>query len=90
MDCVGASDFAGSNDLVDIQIALARRRRSNADAFVGKPHMHGVSIGSRVDGDRLYAELFACAQHAQGNFAAIGYENFLKHRALDLLNGSGP
>ena len=84
MDRIGAGDFAGSNDLMDIQIAIARRRRSNTDAFVGKPHMHGVSVGSRVDGYGLDAELLACTQDAQGNLAAIGYENFLKHHALDL------
>ena len=79
MDGVGTGDFAGRNDLVDVQIAVARRRRTDADAFVGEAHMHGVSVGSRVHGDGLDAELLAGTQDAKGDFAAIGYEDFLKH-----------
>ena len=79
MYCVCAGDLAGRDDLVNVEIAVARRRRSDADAFVGKPDMHGVGVGGRMDHDRLDAELLARTQHPEGDFAAIGDEDFLEH-----------
>ena len=37
MHGVGAGDLAGRDDLMDVQIAVTRRRRADADAFVGQP-----------------------------------------------------
>ena len=47
----------------------------------GEPHMHGVGIRGGMHGDRGDAEFLAGAQHAQGDFAAIGYQNFVEHAA---------
>ena len=81
MHGVGAGDLAGGDDLVDVEIAVARRRRADADAFVGEPHMHGVGVGGRMHDHGLDAELLAGAQHPKGDLAAIGDEDFLEHRA---------
>ena len=80
MHGVGAGDLAGREQRRDVEIAVARGRRADADAFVGEPHMHGVGVGGRMHGDGRDAELLAGAQHAQRDLAAIGYEDFFEHR----------
>ncbi|GLQ39201.1 hypothetical protein GCM10007908_28210 [Rhizobium albus] len=75
MDGIRTGDFAGSDDLMDIQVAVTRGRRADANAFVGKTHMHRVLVGRGMHGNRLNAEFLAGAQHAKGDFAAIGYED---------------
>ncbi len=44
--------------------------------------MHGIGIGGGMDRDGGNAEFLAGAQHTQCDFAAIGYEDFVKHRDL--------
>ncbi|MNX87550.1 hypothetical protein D3C86_1194820 [compost metagenome] len=56
--------FAGRNDLVDVEVAVTRGRRADANAFVGKAHMHGVCVGRGMYGYRRNAELFRGAQDA--------------------------
>ena len=79
MDGVGPGDLAGGDDLMDVQIAVARGRRADAHALVGQAHMHGVGVGGGVDRHRLDAELLAGAQHPQRDLAAIGDQDLLKH-----------
>ena len=83
MHRVGAGDLAGGEQRRDVEIAVARRRRADADAFVGEPHMHGVGVGGRMHRDRRDAELLAGAQHAQRDLAAVGDQDFVEHRLFD-------
>ena len=79
MHGVGAGDLAGREQSGDVEIAVARGRRSDADALVGEPHMHGVGVGGGMHGNGRDAELLARAQHAQRDLAAVGYEDFFEH-----------
>ena len=80
MHGVGAGDLAGGEQRRDVEIAVARGRRADADALVREPHMHGVGVGGRMHGHGRDAELLAGAQHAQRDLAAVGYEDFFEHR----------
>ena len=42
--------------------------------------MHGVGVGGGMHRDGCNAELLARAQDAQGNLAAIGYQDLVEHR----------
>ncbi len=59
MHGVGAGDLAGGDDLVDVEIAVARGGRADADAFVGKSHMHGVRVGRGMHHDGLDPQFLA-------------------------------
>ena len=83
MHGIGAGDLAGREQRGDVEIAVLGRRRADADALVGEPHMHGVGVGGRMHRDGGDAELLARAQHAQCDFAAIGYEDLVEHGVLD-------
>ena len=48
--------------------------------------MHGVSVRSRMDGNRGNAEFLAGALDAQCNFTPVCDQNFVEH----VLSGSGP
>ena len=89
MHGVRAGDLAGRDDLVDVEIAVARRRRADAHALVGEAHMHGVGVGGRMDDHRLDAELLGRAQHPQRDLAAIGDEDFLEHSRPYSMTTSG-
>ena len=52
VDGVGVDDLGGRDDVRDVEVGFARGRRTDADCFVGKPHMHRVRIGGRMDRDR--------------------------------------
>ena len=88
MHRVGAGDLAGGEQRRDVEIAVARRRRADADALVGEPHMHGVGVGGRMHGDGRDAELLAGAQHPQRDLAAVGDEDLVEHRPCSLLDAS--
>ena len=48
---------------------------------VGHAHVQRRAVGFGVDGDGLDAELAAGADHAHGDLAAVGDQDFLEHRA---------
>ena len=81
MHRVGAGDLAGGEQRRDVEVAVARRRRADADALVGEPHVHGVVVGGRMHGDGRDAELLAGAQHAQRDLAAVGDQDLVEHGA---------
>ena len=82
MHGLGAGNFAGSEQRRNAEIAVLGGRRANADALVGKPHVHGVGVRGRVHRHRGDAELLAGAQDAQRNFPAVGDQDFVEHRGL--------
>ncbi len=79
MQRLGSGDFAGGKQRRNIEIGFACGGRPDADQFVGELHMHGVGVGGGVHRDRRNAELLRRAQDAQGDFAAVGDENFFEH-----------
>ena len=80
MHRVGAGDLAGRDQRRDVEIAVARRRRADADALVGEPHVHGVGVGGRMHRDGGDAEFLAGAQDAQRDLAAVGDQDLVEHR----------
>jgi len=44
--------------------------------------MHGVGVGGRMYRDGSDAEFLARAQNAQGDLAAIGYQDLVEHVVL--------
>src|SRR5208282_5561862 len=85
MHRLGAGLAAGGYDLADIEIALGRGRRADQHRFVRLAHMQRLGIGLAIDRDRLDAEKPRRADHAAGNFAPIGDEDFAEQG----LNHSG-
>ncbi len=80
MDRLGAGHQGGGQDGRDVEVAVLRRRRSDADAFVGQPHVHRIGIRGGVHRDRGNAEFAAGSLDAKRDLAAIGDEDLLEHR----------
>ena len=72
MDRVRTDRLGHRDDVVALQVALARRRRSDPHGFVGLAHVGRVRIGIGVDRDRPDPEFLAGADHAERDLAAIG------------------
>jgi hypothetical protein len=75
VDGVGAALGAGGEDLVDAQVALARRRRPDGHRVVGGEHVSRGTIGVAVHRDRLQAALAAGAHDPDRDLAAVGHEH---------------
>src|SRR5579871_1361926 len=79
MDGVRAGDVGGADDVGRVEIAVFGGRRADADRLIRPVDMQGIGIGGRVDGDGLDAQLFARADDADGDLAAIGNQNLFEH-----------
>ena len=80
MHRLGAALAAGCDDPVDPEIALGRRRRADHDRLVSLAHMQRLGIGFGIDRDRHNPHPPRGADHAAGDLAAIGDQDFTKHR----------
>ena len=60
------------DDRLDPEVALGRRRWTDADGDVGLLDVQGAGIGVAVDGDRFHAHLVAGADDPDGDLAAVG------------------
>ena len=87
MDRVGAGDLARGEQGGDVEIGIARRRRADADAFVGELDVHRLLVGGRIDRDRGDAELLGRAQHPERDFAAVGDQDLVEHAGRLLTAG---
>jgi hypothetical protein len=76
MDGVDIGNFGGADDAVDAQVAFAAGGLADADGFVGHLDVHGIGVHLRIDRDRADVQLLAGADDADGDFAAIGNQNF--------------
>ena len=79
MDRVGAGDLGGADDRRHAQVAVGAARRPDADVLVGEADVQRVFVRLGIDGDRLDAEFLAGIDHPQGDFSAIGDQNFFEH-----------
>jgi len=79
MDGVNVGDFRRADDAIDFEITLGAGAGADADGFIGELHVHGIDVRFGVDGDAFDVEFLTGADDSQGDFAAIGYEDFAKH-----------
>src|SRR6187200_2700273 len=77
---VGAGDLAGGDNCRNIEIAVLGRRRADAHALIGEPHMHGVGVGRRVHRNGGDAKLLASAFDAEGDLSPVGDQDLVEHR----------
>ena len=80
MHGVAAGGLARGDHRRDVQIALGRGGRPDADRAVGKARVQRAGIGRGVDGDRLDVELVQRADHTHRNLAAVRNEHAREHR----------
>ena len=79
MHGLGAGLLARGDDAIHREVGLARRRRADAHGFVGEFDVPRVAVGLGVDGDGRDAHRARGADHAAGDFAAVGDQDLLEH-----------
>ena len=82
MDGIHVGNFGGADHSRNIQIALRKRRRADADGFVGETHVQRIAVGFAVNRNRADAQFLAGANHPQSDFATVRDEDFLEHLAV--------
>ena len=86
MDRLGAALLAGSNNLVDEQVAFRRRRRADRDRGIRHLDMQGIFVGVRIDGDGFNPHFARGFDNPAGDFAAIGDQDALEHAVSEAPN----
>jgi hypothetical protein len=79
MDRVGSRDLGGADDRRHAQVAVGAARRPDADVLVGEPHVERILVRFGIHRDGLDPELPAGANDPEGDFPAIGDQNFFEH-----------
>ena len=79
MDRVRPRDGRGAQDGRDVQVAVPRRRRADAHAFVRQPHVHRLVVGRGMHGNRRDAQLPARPLDPQRDLAAVGDQDLVQH-----------
>ena len=79
MNGIDVGDFSGADYRRNIEIAARAFGGTNADGLIGESHVQAVAIGFRVYSHGLDAQVLAGADDANGDFASIGDQDFLKH-----------
>jgi hypothetical protein len=79
MDCLSARLARGEQDVLDRQIAFARRRRTDPYRKIGLRDMHRLAVGIGMNRDRAKAHATRRADDPARNLAAIGDEERAEH-----------
>ncbi|OIQ77151.1 hypothetical protein GALL_411650 [mine drainage metagenome] len=79
VDGFGIRHLGGGNDGRHVQVALRRGRRADAHRLVGQPDVFGFAVRLGIDHHGLDAEFATGALHPEGDFPAVGDENFFEH-----------
>jgi hypothetical protein len=74
--------FRSADHVGNVQIAVGTLWRPNANGFVGKANMQGMTVGLGENRDRLNAQLFTRENDPEGYFSAIGDKYFSEHRCV--------
>ena len=79
VDRIGIANLRSADDAVDFEITFRTHSRPNANSLVGELHMEAVDVGLRVNSNRLDTQFPTGADNTEGDFAAIGDQDFFKH-----------
>ena len=82
MHRLGTARLAGSNDVVDDQIALRRRRRPDRYGVVGHFDVERVAVGLGIDRHGFDSHPAGGLDDPAGDLAAIGNQDALEHLRL--------
>ena len=76
-----AAGRLGSRDHVgDSEVAVRRGGRPDAHGSIGEPYVHRLTVGGRVDGDRLHVELVERPDDAHRDLTPVRDEDAREHR----------
>jgi len=89
MNRVHICHFRGADNAVDAKVTLGRSGLADANGLVRHLDVHGVGVNLRIDRDGADVQFFAGADDADGNFSAIGDQDFFKHDGGRLKTVSG-
>ena len=73
---VGAAQAGRVDDRRDVEVALARCRRTDAHRLVGLQRVAGVGVGGGIHRHRAVARCLGAAHHAQRDLAPVGDQDF--------------
>ena len=89
MHRLGTGLLAGVDDLLDHQIALGRRRRSDQHRLIRHLDVQRVPVRLGIDRNGLDPQAARGLDDPAGDLAAIGNQNALEHAAMHPASPAG-
>ena len=77
VDGVGAGEFRHRHDGTLVEVGILRRRRADANRFVGEAGVHGVRVGGRMDRDGRNPHLARSPDQAQRDLTPVCNDDFV-------------
>ena len=95
VDGLGAVVGGDFDDLLELQVGLAGRRRADVESLVGVAGVDGVAVSVGVDGDGADGQLAAGPEDAHRDLAAVGDQDLLEElvhgkRSMTALSSASP
>jgi hypothetical protein len=78
MNSLCAALFCNFNNLLDIQVALVRLRRSNVVSFVGHLDVFGILISIRVNSNGLDAKTITSLHNPASYLSSVGDQHLVE------------
>jgi hypothetical protein len=79
MDGIDITDFSGTDQTINFEVALVAWSRADTNGFVSQLNVEGIVIGFGIDRQGPDPQFFAGADDAEGDFAAVGDQDFIEH-----------
>ena len=79
MDGIDIGYLGGTDDAVDLEIAIRTGSRADANGLVRELDMEAVDIGLGVDGYGLDTQFLTSPDDAKCDLASIGDQDFFEH-----------
>src|SRR5580704_17916793 len=79
MNRVHVRDFRRTDNAVNSKVAFRRLSLANANGFICELNMHRIRVRLRINGDGADVQFLTGADDPNGDFPAVGDQNFFKH-----------
>src|SRR6516165_10394561 len=79
MDGVDAQQLGGADDAGNVQVTVSRRRRTDAERFVGQAHVQRAAVRLRIHGHSAQVQFAAGADDAHRDLTAVRDQDLGKH-----------
>src|SRR6266702_922221 len=89
MNLFRIGQLSGADYVIDIQVTLEARRRTDADTFIGQANVERFTVRRGINRHGLDPEFLARSDDTEGYLPPVGYQHFMEHQKNLRYDGRG-